>query len=84
MAVFPYKLPAPVARSNLLHDLPEVVVGLVMRSSAYDQQSYQLLLLALNVVPDVVVYLKGFVDVYYLFACLPVGRVPLHIDVVRR
>ena len=81
VVLFPYKLHTPVAPSNLVHNSPEVVVGFFMRGGADQQLPY--VLLALSVVPEEALYLKGFVYTYYSFVCLPVGRIPRHIDVVR-
>ena len=75
--------PHPIAPSNLVHNSPEVVVGFFMRGGADQQLALRLLLFALNMVPEEALYLKGFVYTYYLFVCLPVGRIPRHIDVVR-
>ena len=83
VVLFPYKLHTPVAPSNLVHNLPEVVVGDFKRGGAYQQVPLRLGLLALQVVPEEALYLKGFVYTYYSFVCLPVGRIPRHIDVVR-
>ena len=81
--LFPYKLHTPVAPSNLVHNSPEVVVGVFMRGGAYQQVPLRLVPLALHVVPEEALYLKGFVYTCYSFVCLPVGRIPRHIDVVR-
>jgi hypothetical protein len=52
-----------------------------MRGGADQQLPY--VLLALYVVPEEALYLKGFVYTYCSFVCLPVGRIPRHIDVAR-
>ena len=83
VVLFPYKLHTPVAPSNLVHNSPEVDVGFFRRGGADQQESFLLVLLALCVVPEEALYLKGFVYTYYSFVCLPVGRIPRHIDVVR-
>ena len=83
VVLFPYKLHTPVAPSNLVHNSPEVLVGFFTRGGADQQLALRLLLFALNMVPEEALYLKGFVYTYYLFVCLPVGRIPRHIDVVR-
>ena len=81
VVLFPYKLHTPIAPSNLVHNAPEVVVGFFKRGGADEQVSS--FLLPLYVVPEEALYLKGFVYTYYSFVCLTVGRIPLHIDVVR-
>ena len=84
VVLVPWKLHTPVTPSNLVHNSPEVVVGFFMCGGADGQIPSHLTFLALTVVPRGALYFKGFEHTYYLFVCLPVGRIPRRIDVVRR
>ena len=73
VVLFPRKLQTSDAPSNLVHNAPEVNVGFIMRVGCDHQFAHPLS--AWFVVPEEALHLKAFVYTYYLFVCLPVGRV---------